>query len=160
MSCDWKKLAKQLGWQALGCWSQELSNEITRLTEAVSNRCPELSPLHVTMILTKKNANIWQLCIAATGDLWSSSRYWARYSRPGRYSMMQQGFQPGHNLLQSLNFQHFPKKKVDDSRFRGNLACTLDYIPRHVQFMGQDRILTVHLMVRQISLWHPGTWNA
>ena len=22
--------------------------------------------------------------------------------------------------------------------FRGNLTCTLDYIPRHVQFMGQD----------------------
>lgn len=23
-------------------------------------------------------------------------------------------------------------------RFRGNLTCTLDYIPRHVQFMGQE----------------------
>eukprot|EP00434_Breviolum_minutum_P013989 symbB.v1.2.012337.t1/scaffold826.1/size159518/4 len=25
-----------------------------------------------------------------------------------------------------------------DIEFRGNLACTLDYIPRHVQFMGQE----------------------
>lgn len=49
-----------------------------------------LSPMHFTMISTK----IGQLCIASAGDLWSSSRYWARYSRPGRYSTMQKEFKP------------------------------------------------------------------
>ena len=61
--------------------------------------------------------------------------------KTNRYSMMQQGVNQLNNAkyLSISTFEHFPWTTPLD-------MCS-----------SWDRILTVHLLVREISLWHPGT---